>query len=243
MTPVDDDALDVVAAEYILGSDDAPTRTRLALRVQQDVSFAQMAYAWADRFQPLADSLQPAHVPENLWQRIQNDVNSTANVVGFGKRSGRSVFRRPAWIATGLLAAASVALALLVGPGLLAPPALEMGSSVVLAQTQTGSYTIEFTKDFSKVRVQTLSASLPQDRVHELWIVPEGGKAPRSLGVLARAGAQLAAVPADVIPLLKDGVTKGGVTLAISLEPLGGAPQGTPTGPILMTGALRLAKG
>jgi len=63
----------------------------------------------------------------------------------------------------------------------------------------------------------------------ELWALPRGGK-PKSLGLISgnKGVLQLAAVAdkalADV-PML-----------AVSLEPKGGSPTGSPTGPVLYSG-------
>ena len=68
------------------------------------------------------------------------------------------------------------------------------------------------------------------DKSLQLWALPAGG-APKSLGVLGSEPViRLTAAGSDVreVP-----------TLAISLEPLGGAPAGSgPTGPVLLKGAL-----
>lgn len=68
------------------------------------------------------------------------------------------------------------------------------------------------------------------DKSLQLWALPPGS-APKSLGVLGReAVVRLSATDSDVreVP-----------TLAISLEPKGGAPAGSgPSGPVLFKGAL-----
>ena len=68
------------------------------------------------------------------------------------------------------------------------------------------------------------------DKSLQLWALPAGG-APKSLGVLGSEPViRLTAASSDVreVP-----------TLAISLEPLGGAPAGSgPTGPVLLKGSL-----
>jgi anti-sigma-K factor RskA len=72
----------------------------------------------------------------------------------------------------------------------------------------------------------------PASRVFELWaIAKKPGSKPRALGVIPQNGNfQLAALPQDVGP---------GATLAISVEPPGGSPTGSPTGPVVFVGVLR----
>jgi anti-sigma-K factor RskA len=74
------------------------------------------------------------------------------------------------------------------------------------------------------------SAPDAEGRVPELWLIP-AGESPRSLGVVTTDKAHTIAVPAE----LRRAMTAGS-TLAISLEPVGGAPQGVPTGPIVAKG-------
>lgn len=72
-----------------------------------------------------------------------------------------------------------------------------------------------------------------QGRVPELWLIPPG-EAPRSLGLVSIDKAHTVSVPADIRRALAVGST-----LAISLEPQGGAPQGVPTGPIVAKGGIQ----
>jgi anti-sigma-K factor RskA len=67
-------------------------------------------------------------------------------------------------------------------------------------------------------------------------VPPDGGGPPRSLGLLRGDGSTV--LPRDRLPreLLKGGAA----ALAVSVEPAGGSPTGTPTGPVVYAGALRL---
>lgn len=66
----------------------------------------------------------------------------------------------------------------------------------------------------------------------ELWLIPPG-EAPRSLGLLTVDKTQLVIVSKALLRALAKGST-----LAVSLEPPGGAPQGVPTGPIIAKGGI-----
>jgi anti-sigma-K factor RskA len=73
---------------------------------------------------------------------------------------------------------------------------------------------------------------LPTDnRVPELWLIPAGASAPISLGVLQPGSRTVTRL--GVEQLEKFG---RGASLAVSLEPPGGSPIGTPTGPIVQQG-------
>ncbi len=72
------------------------------------------------------------------------------------------------------------------------------------------------------------------DRVPEIWLIPEQGDRKGevlSLGVMDEAAPDVVKISDDFIPLLGEGGT-----LAISMEPPGGAPNGVATGPIVAVG-------
>jgi anti-sigma-K factor RskA len=62
--------------------------------------------------------------------------------------------------------------------------------------------------------------------VHEVWLIV-GNATPISLGLID--GAALTLATTGLAP---------GMVIAISLEPTGGSPTGTPTGPVLVTGVI-----
>ena len=81
-----------------------------------------------------------------------------------------------------------------------------------------------------QIRIRSLATETPAGKSLELWHVPEG-QAPRSLGVL-KAGADAQTI--------ENAIAKGpvGGIIAVSVEPAGGSPSGSPTGPIVYTGRL-----
>jgi anti-sigma-K factor RskA len=85
--------------------------------------------------------------------------------------------------------------------------------------------------------VLAVAGDMPADsrHAHELWVIPAGGK-PRSLGTMG-GGKQMHMRLADAIAALME----SGATVAISVEPPGGSPTGSPTGPVIASGALTKA--
>lgn len=78
------------------------------------------------------------------------------------------------------------------------------------------------------------------EKVPEIWLIPSGG--PRegdvlSLGVMREDIPEEIKLSDQLVPLL----TEGG-TLAITMEPVGGAPNGVATGPIIALGKLQALK-
>jgi anti-sigma-K factor RskA len=75
------------------------------------------------------------------------------------------------------------------------------------------------------------AATAPNERVFELWAIAPGTARPRSLGVIPVHGElKLSRLPPDL---------GDGVTLAISVEPLGGSPTQQPTGPVVFVGTVK----
>lgn len=119
------------------------------------------------------------------------------------------------WLA-GAAVAASVAVAVLVWPQAPAPLLVQLvGDDAAFAALLDGT-TLEFALDVG---------AAGQGRDYQLWAIGADG-VPRSLGLLRGPVTQ---VTADL---------PAGITLAISLEPEGGAPGPQPTGPVLATGVL-----
>ena len=84
--------------------------------------------------------------------------------------------------------------------------------------------------DRGRVHVRSLAAETPPDRSLELWYI-QAGTAPRSLGLITDATETLT-VPSDLRSDAPD------ATLAVTVEPKGGAPGGKATGPVIYSGRL-----
>ena len=73
------------------------------------------------------------------------------------------------------------------------------------------------------------TVSLAAGRALELWAVPDSG-APRSLGLVS---------PQQGATVQRPWLLQGTAAFAVSVEPAGGSPTGTPTGPIVSLGKLK----
>ncbi|MGI9351789.1 MAG: anti-sigma factor domain-containing protein [Rhizobiaceae bacterium] len=75
------------------------------------------------------------------------------------------------------------------------------------------------------------------EKVPEVWLIPAQGEREGevlSLGVMDEAAPDVLAISDDFIPLVGEGGT-----LAITMEPPGGAPNGVATGPVIALGKLQ----
>lgn len=242
---------DLLAGEYVLGVLDAAQRAEAEARCAREPAFARLVADWERRLAPWLDGVPAADVPAHVWPRIRRELGWP--VAGPARRG---VWHNTAlWRATAALAAVVAIVTVLVGrtpvddtraPPLVAvtppaPPAVEPVPEAPLPVTtlahEDGSPAWLASIDAAQGRV--LVTPVPADadaqgRVAELWLIPEGGS-PASLGLVSNDHS----LSLDVPDALRAALVAG-ATLAVSLEPPGGAPHGAPTGPIVASGTLRI---
>jgi anti-sigma-K factor RskA len=116
------------------------------------------------------------------------------------------------------------------------PPQPVQFVAVFQRDEQSPAFLMSVDLDQRTVSVRQVAAEKLPDKSYQLWIAPQPGEPPRSLGVLADdAGvkANLAAYDPSVI---------NKATFGISLEPRGGSPTGQPTGPVIHARLLEVPK-
>ncbi|MDA1356769.1 MAG: anti-sigma factor [Proteobacteria bacterium] len=235
---------DGFAAEYVLGTLEAAARREAEALCARDPAFAELVAAWQQHLAPLADDIQPVAPPPELLGRIEKilDILGAARAAAPPKlQPGRQVRTAWRWSAFGAGAIAA-ALAIYIAATELIPEAPGLRYVAVLNQsaaTPMLMVTLDFTADRMIVRpVAAPEAVLARqlaagERALELWLVPPGGGAPRSLGLLPTdAKISIALTPEMEKVLLS------AVALAVSVEPPGGSPSGAPTGPVIYQGAV-----
>jgi anti-sigma-K factor RskA len=255
---------DLFAGEYVLGVLDAEQRREAQARVQSDPGFARLVADWEQRLAPLLAEFDGADIPSHLWPRIRSRLGwppvDTGRPAG---DAGRDAGRKPGlwqsagfWrAATGLAAAAAIAAVAIgplglfreeattpVGPGPIAieptppPPPVEDPDapkpvSTLLRDDGKPGWLASVDPDEGTVlMVPVPAAADAEGRVPELWLIPPG-ETPKSLGIVSIDRSHTVTVPET----LREALAKGAL-LAITLEPVGGAPQGVATGPIIAKG-------
>lgn len=249
---------DIFAGEYVLGVLDAAQRREAQARIEQDPGFARLVADWEQRLVPLLDTRAAADVSPHVWPRIRTRLGWPA-VDSSRQESRQNLWQNTGFwrAATGFAAAAALAAIAIgplglfrgadttvdpgVGPGPIAiepppkPPvedpsapkpvttlAHDDGSPGWLASVDANSGTV--------LMVPVPSPADADGRVPELWLIPPGESA-KSLGIVSIDRSHTVKVP----DTLRRALAKGAV-LAITLEPVGGAPQGVATGPIVAKG-------
>jgi anti-sigma-K factor RskA len=221
---------DMLAAEYALGMLNTAARREASRLLESDPAFAQTVNAWKRRISANKANYAPADTSVSASLPAEDEAGTRSRDIATG--SSRAGFWRMLALATSVALVISLATQLRETaplPGEMVVAALDAGGAAdsgvrFLAVYDPASRT---------ARISSLSGNPAEGRDFELWLVA-GEDAPISLGILARDGAV-----SVQIPELMQGRLMSGATLAVSEEPSGGSPTGTPTGPVVATGSAR----
>jgi anti-sigma-K factor RskA len=236
----DDEEIDGLAAEYVLGSLDPVERTEVAARRRVDVALDAAIKAWEQRLRPLSD-LQPGiapppHVFLSLEKRLKNPREQQIGV----RAPVQS--RRWAALSAGVCALAACLAIITVWPSpkssasparLVAELARSANPTDATNPTALLGFVVYFDLRASTMIVSPFAVPPGSRRDYQLWLVPEGSAPPISLGVISLAEPTMSPWRATYAPT--DLVH---AKLAVSLEPPGGSPNGIPTGPTMFVGTL-----
>ncbi len=230
--PADDAAL---AAEYALRLMDPAEIPGFEARLAVDPALRQLVADWEEGLAPLAETVEPVVPPEHARTRLLAAVEPerTASRTAASSRRAR---RNPlfGWL-SGLAVAGAVAVALVVAlPEVRfapAPPSSQTAFAAEIA-AEDGSLVIRAALTGTELAVERLSGTAPAGRVLELWLIAVDADSPVSLGVLPDGSEAILTVPEDLAPAFAGGV------IAVSEEPVGGSPTGSPTGVVLAAGSI-----
>jgi anti-sigma-K factor RskA len=221
--------LDRLAAEYTLGTLRGPARRRFVRLCVTSAAARSAAYRWEDHWSALSRTLPPVQPSPQVWTAVSRRL--------FGDAAAAPRARRRTWPLA--LAAGLVAVAILVGLIVrqLAPPPLQT-LAILGTDTTHPVWRLERRLPLTALTVEVIGV-VPEaaGKSYELWALPRGG-APVSLGLLPAAGRaeRTLSEPQRLALLSADKV-------AVSVEPLGGSPTGSPTGPIVIVTSVPAAAG
>jgi anti-sigma-K factor RskA len=227
--PPTDDRRDL-AAEYTLGLLTGAELAQARTLASSDPEFRAEVRSWTARLSPMLDEVQPAEPPERLWRTIEAATGGGDNVVALRRRV--NLWRG---VSAGMTALAATLAVVLLQPSPQAPVRSPATPMVAMVSDEDKTMTVVANWDpDDRQLVLAMAGDMPEDpgKAHELWVIPQGG-APRSLGTMAdkpMSRMELAETLADLL--------SQGAIIAISVEPPGGSPTGTPTGPVIASGTL-----
>lgn len=236
----DHDDLDMLAAEYVLGTLEAEAREAVARRRRREPDLDARILAWEARLAPLGDEVKAVPPGPDLLARIERRIEALEATPEEGPaRQRRSA--DPAQLAalrrrlrlwrwsTGLASAAALVLAV----ALLAPvdrtPDEPPFVAVFQQNDRQPAFLLSVDLASRRLSVRPVTAEPMPDKSYQLWIKEASlGPDPRSVGVLDDDLSLEAGALRDFDPELLKRATFG-----ISLEPPGGSPTGQPTGPAI----------
>ena len=261
--------IEQLAASYALGTLRSGARRRFETLARDNAGVRAVALIWQSRMSSMAELQPQSAPSPAVWTRIENLVNAEKQAVAMRDARARAqaddqhAARASGswWASLGLWRGGAVAGTLVAVVALSAgfnlnqlngslrgqiakltgdkqqlsarlAAAPEIQYVAVLADDKSSaSMLVTFDPKNKRLLIKRVGGFQAQaDKSLELWALPAGG-APKSLGVLGSDPViRLTAASSDV---------REAPALAISLEPLGGAPAGGgPTGPVLLKGSL-----
>lgn len=228
-----------LASEYVLGTLTGRARRRFERWMADSYQVRAAVWHWERQLGPLAEatsSVQPSPV---VWEQVLERTGAKA-----AAPAEREIPRVPWFERLGLwrgfslaATAAAVVLAILLArtPTEVAAPPAQQYVAVVNGEQSQPLWLVRVDVQRGRLAIRSINATAPAPtNSYELWILPAGGAAPRSLGLLPTGTASVdAQLAAELRPLLAS--AQG---LAVSLEPAGGSPTGAPTGPVVYQAAI-----
>ena len=229
-----------LASEYALGILTGDEKDRADALLVNDPSFRLMVEEWQERIAPMLDEVGEVPSPEAVWREVEGQLfgvededknKDTSRKTGFW--SNIAFWRRLSFASIAVIALLFSVIALRIGeqqPG----PADRSGfvAALTLAEDKP-TFLVQMDMKSGVLNVSAAHLTNLEGRVPELWLMPVDG-APISLGVMFADGNTALNIPRSLMQEFKFGAT-----LAVSLEPTGGAPNGKQTGEIIATGPLQ----
>lgn len=223
----DQEDIDALAAEYVLGTLSPAERTAVNARRQREHDLDAAIEAWEARLMPLAETVPAVEPSPGLLAGIEAKIARGAGdstVVELQQRVAR--WRRLA------IAASAAAACMVVAFGLreltrTPQPVSYVG--VFQKDDQSPAFLLTVDLETRMLSIRVVAADRPADKTYQLWIASEqSGGVPQSLGLIQDPTQITRAALTSYDPAVVQRATFG-----VSLEPLGGSPTGRPTGPAL----------
>lgn len=241
MTERDD--LDMVVAEFVLGTLPAEERDDLEKRRQTDAELENLILQWQERLGGLAEEAPEVPPSPELFPRIEKALdrleadqpaaaNSAKSIVQSPGESNVVTLRRQLrnWrMSTAFASAAAVVLVAVLMFQPAPTPPQQSFVAVFQHNDEQPAFLLSVDLQNRRLDIRPITAEPRQDKSYQLWIkADELGPNPRSVGVLGEDFT----LSDDALKGYDPGLLKR-ATFGISLEPPGGSPTGRPTGPAI----------
>lgn len=230
---------DALAAEYVLGTLRGRARRRFEHSLRTDPALREHVRAWQERMAPLDASAKEVQPPAHVWAAIERRIGGTRPTGAVSPAYARTPGKGGFWSSLALWrggAFAGLLLSLVLG-ALLAVKSNEPPMMVVVMEDNSAEPKITVSWEMERqggrqLRLRVIGhQTMAPNTTWELWMLPDGGSKPVSLGLINTHETQ----SVRVSPALAAAIDRAH-GLAMSVEPAGGSPTGLPTGPVLYKG-------
>ncbi|MGH1349209.1 MAG: anti-sigma factor [Methyloligellaceae bacterium] len=245
-----DDIPEQLCAEFALGILEGAEREKALQLIKTDPTFAAEVDRWHNYLSPLSEALPPVDVSERLLSRLDNELDQreqgTAehNSEQYGKNisdqllvlnNRLNVWRRAAvsFAAAAMVFGFAVLYFITTGGDFSGGDKFQYVAVLRDDKGQDG-FVVTLSSGQKYVMVRSLGMWPPESKSYELWAMYEEKESPATLGLVATSPYVKLKMP----KVLHRENKLGGLKLAVSLEPEGGAPKGKNMGQIMFAGRL-----
>jgi len=224
---------EIISGEYVLGVLSEEDRRRVEARMAADPKFANQVRRWQANLADFNDDYRDAHPSPELYKKIETRLFGMPQQGAQGgllQAAWGSVFLWRTLTAVAIIAGVSVTVA-----DRFTPPVGPASKPLVAELTGKDTpMSLIASYDMTSGRLSITPAALKQEQPKslQLWLIT-GDKQAHSLGLLPDGTGAIDVPKAMRKELAPD------KTIAISVEPFGGAPDGKPTGPVIAMGKTR----
>lgn len=220
---------DALAAEYALGTLKGAARRRFERLLKEDPALRYRVETWQTRLEPLGDRVAPVSPPGRIWKAVESRIQGRARPTGIWQSL-------PFWRGLAGLCATAI-LVLVLALGVERSNRLEGQEHMIVVMSDDKSrpmMTVSWPMEnrHGKLRIRVIGhQEMAPETAWELWMLPSGDGKPRSLGLITTHETQEVDIPDHLMPAVN-----AAWGMAMSVEPKGGSPTGTPSGPVLYSG-------
>lgn len=237
---IDDDEIDGLAAEYVLGSLDPSERKAVDARRVREVELHRAIEAWERRLSPLSDRMPGVVPPADMYARILAQIGNTQPIHRLVPVAQRSHTWQRRIVAAGFALAACLLLALgwmtyfaSSGPSMLVAQLYRAGGNSTADEGHLPAFAVAVDPKTRTLTVRPVATRPVPGKSYALWLVEKAGAPPALLGSISASTPTT--LPWQPNRPLSDFVNS---RLMISLEPDGTPLKEAPTVPVTFMGAL-----
>lgn len=213
--------------DYVLGLLEGADLAAFEQQLASDPDLRMAVERLRGHLGKLDDTAEPLPANPALWDRIAAELDTPMVTAAPPRAANDNRWRGIAGIAASLLVALGIGY--LAGSNFGQTPQPLMVAVLLTEGSAEPAVLVEAFADDSIRLVPLELAQKPNDRVYQVWTLPDPATGPVSMGIFDDPQTMRLAGPNLPTP-------QSGQLYEITLEPTGGSPTGRPTGPILVKG-------